>query len=119
MAKNVILGLDQQFSSTNKDFLVHRHLQKKFCSFFFLRPKFSFGMLFRQFGNFPMSSCGPTVLTDKIVTISNTTSDFRLLKESQIITMVSVNMFLCFFFPNTILVKSNAILLMSKLSTNC
>ena len=33
MAKIAILGLDQQFSSTNKDFFVHTHLQKKFAHF--------------------------------------------------------------------------------------
>ena len=59
--KFTILGLDQQFSPNNKDFFVHTYLQKNFCLFSFLRPKFSFGILFRQFGNFPMSSCGPTV----------------------------------------------------------
>ena len=43
MDKIVILGLDQQFSSTNKDFFVHRHLQKKFCSFFFLTLSYAGG----------------------------------------------------------------------------
>ena len=61
MTKIVNLGRDQQFSPNNKDFFLNRYFQKKFCSFSFLRPKFSLGMLFRQFGNFPMSSCGPTV----------------------------------------------------------
>ena len=61
MTKIVNLGLDQQFSPNNKVFFLNRYFQKKCCSFSFLRPKFSLGMLFRQFGNFPMSSCGPTV----------------------------------------------------------
>ena len=63
MTKIVNLGLDQQFSPNNKVFFLNRYFQKKCCSFSFLRPKFSLGMLFRQFGNFPMSSCGPTVQT--------------------------------------------------------
>ena len=33
MDKIVILGLDQQFSSTNKDFFTPIYLQKKLCSF--------------------------------------------------------------------------------------
>ena len=61
MTKIVNLGLDQQFSPNNKVFFLNRYFQKKCCSFSFLRPKFSLGMLFRQFVNFPMSSCGPTV----------------------------------------------------------
>ena len=63
--KITILGLDQQFSPNNKEFFFHTYLQKKFCSFSFLRPKFSFGILFRQFGNFPKSSCQHTVVIDK------------------------------------------------------
>ena len=59
--KFTILGLDQQFSPNNKEFFFHIYLQKKFCLFSFLRPKFSFGILFRQFGNFPKSSCQHTV----------------------------------------------------------
>ena len=61
IGKIMILGLDQQFSPNNKHFFVHMYFQKKYCSFSFLRPKFSFGMLFRQFGNFPKSSCQHTV----------------------------------------------------------
>ena len=51
-----------QFSPHNKHFFIHIYLQKKFCSFSFLRPKFSFGTMFRQFGNFPKSSCQLIVL---------------------------------------------------------
>ena len=57
MTKIVNLGLDQQFSPNNKVFFLNRYFQKKCCSFSFLRPKFSLGMLFRQFGIFPKSSC--------------------------------------------------------------
>ena len=49
--------LKWQISSNNKRFFMHAYLQKKYCSFSFSRPKFSFGMPFRQFGIFPKSSC--------------------------------------------------------------
>ena len=70
IAKIMILGLDQQFSPNNKDFFVHIYLQKNFCLFSFLRPKFSFGILFRQFGNFPKSSCQHTVGPDRFFSMN-------------------------------------------------
>ena len=46
-------------------FFFHICLQKIFCLFSFLRLKYLFGMLFRPFGNFAMSSCQLTVLYQK------------------------------------------------------
>ena len=67
LAKIEILLCERQFSPIIKDFSFHTYLKKKICLFSFLRPKFSFGMLFRQFGNFPKSSCQHTVKGEQFV----------------------------------------------------
>ena len=83
MVKFPILGLDQQFSPINKEFFFHIYLQKHFCSFSFLRLEFSFGMLFRQFGNFSKSSCQLIVLPYICVRACNWVAGFSLSDKLQ------------------------------------